>query len=59
MHRKTTTRDAPTLRVRSSNYQPTKAELEEDHRVDATFEEAVNALTRPVRIRHHDQPEDV
>ena len=35
-----------------SSYQPTKAELEEDIRVDATFEEAVQALVSPVRIRY-------
>ena len=34
------------------SYQPSKAELEEDVRVDASFEEAVDALTKPVRIRH-------
>ena len=55
--RPTTPQDAPTLRVRSSRYQPTKADLEEDPRVDATFEEAVDALTRTVRVRHHRNPE--
>lgn len=39
-----------------SGYQPTKEELVEDMRVDATFEEAVDALTRPVSIRHIDRP---
>ena len=33
-------------------YQPSKAELEEDMRVRATFEEAVEALTRPVTVRY-------
>ena len=37
-------------------YQPSKSELEEDMRVDATFDEAVDALTRPVRIRYIDHP---
>lgn len=37
--------------------QPSAAELEEDVRVDATFDEAVNALTRPVSIRYVDRPE--
>ena len=37
-------------------YQPSKAELEEDMRVDATFDEAVDALTRPVRVRYIDRP---
>lgn len=39
-----------------SGYQPSKEELEKDMRVDATFEEAVDALTRPVSIRHVDRP---
>ena len=37
-------------------YQPSKAELEADTRVDATFEEAVQALVRPVRIRYISRP---
>ena len=37
-------------------YQPSDEELEEDLRVDATFEEAVDALTRPVRVRYIDRP---
>lgn len=39
-----------------SNYQPSKAELEEDMLVDASFDEAVDALTQPVRIRYIDRP---
>ena len=38
------------------DYQPSKAELEADMRVDATFEEAVDALTQPVRVRHIHRP---
>ena len=38
------------------SYQPSKAELEADLRVEATFEEAVDALTQPVRIRHVARP---
>jgi len=39
------------------DYQPRAAELEEDVRVDASFDEAVEALTKPVRIRYVDRPE--
>ena len=39
------------------DYQPNKAELEEDVRVNATFDEAVDALTKPVSIRYVDRPE--
>ena len=34
------------------SYQPSKAELEEDLRVDATFEEAVRALARPAKVSY-------
>ena len=33
-------------------YQPSAVELREDLRINATFEEAVKALVRPVRIRY-------
>lgn len=38
------------------DYQPSKADLEEDMRVNATFEESVDALARPVRVRYIDLP---
>ena len=38
------------------DYQPSAAELAEDTRVDATFDEAVEALTKPVSIRYVDRP---
>ena len=33
-------------------YQPTREELQEDHRVDATFEEVVAACLQPVKITY-------
>ena len=44
------------VEIVGSDYQPSKEELEEDMRVDASFEEAVDALTRPVSIRYVDRP---
>ncbi len=38
-------------------YQPSKAELEADARVDATFEEAIEALCQPVNIRLINRPQ--
>ena len=38
------------------DYQPSKAELDADTRVDATFEEAIHALVSPVRIRYIPRP---
>ena len=40
----------PVVRVRPHTYQPSKAELEEDVRLDATPEELVRAVLQPVRI---------
>ena len=34
------------------SYQPSCAELREDHRVDATFEEVVAACLQPVKITY-------
>ena len=38
------------------SYQPSRAELNEDMRVDATFEESIQALVRPVRNRYIKRP---
>ena len=38
------------------DYQPSAAELADDTRVEATFDEAVEALTKPVGIRYIDRP---
>ena len=38
-------------------YQPSKAELDADMRVDATFDEAVKALAEPVTIRRVVRPD--
>ncbi len=46
----------PTVELVKSDYQPTKAELEEDIRMDVTFEEAVKVLTQPVKIRWINRP---
>ena len=54
MAKKSKTRRA--VEIVSPSYQPSKAELEEDMRVNATFEEAVDALTMPVNIRYIHRP---
>ena len=46
------------VRIVRPDYQPSRAELNEDARVDALFNEAVEALTKPVNIRYVDRPED-
>ena len=44
------------VEIARSDYQPSKAELNEDVRVNATFEEAVDAITKPVSIRYVERP---
>ena len=48
----------PKVEVVSPDYQPSKAEFDEDTRVDATFDEALDALTKPVRLRYVKRPKD-
>ena len=45
----------PEVEIVNSDYQPRVAELEEDMRLVATFEEAVQALTKPVRVKYIDR----
>ena len=42
--------DRPTIRVKPHSYQPSKAELEEPIRVDATPQKLAKAVVTPVRI---------
>lgn len=48
--------DHPTIELVKDTYQPTKAELEEDMRVRADFEELACALVQPVNVRWIEQP---
>ncbi len=45
-----------TVRLIHRSYQPSKAELEQDHRVDATFEEIARAVTRTVKVEFYKPP---
>ena len=40
----------PEVRVRPQSYQPTKAELDEAFRIDATPEELADAVLRQVKV---------
>ena len=44
--------EPPVVDLVHSSYQPSKAELEEDLRVDETFDEAVQALAQPAKVRY-------
>ena len=51
--------DKPKLRdveIVRPDYQPSKADLEADLRVEATFDEAVEALTKSVTVRRVIRP---
>ena len=48
--------EPPVVELMHPSYQPSKADLEEDLRVDATFDEAVQALVRPVEVRYVKYP---
>ena len=39
-----------------SGYEPTKAELEEEFEIDATFDELVRAVAEPVEIEYVKKP---
>ena len=45
------------VEIAHSAYQPSKAEREADLRVNATFDESVEALIKPVKIRRVIRPE--
>ena len=42
--------DRPTVRVKPHSYQPSKAELEEPIRVDATPQQLAQAVVTPVHV---------
>ena len=45
--------DPPTVRLVHNSYQPSKAELDEDYRVDATFEQIARAVTRTRKVEFY------
>lgn len=49
-HRESSVDNPPTLKLKSSRYQPSKAELEEEVRIDATPEELAKAVVHTVNI---------
>ena len=49
-------KEQKTVELVKSNYQPTKPELEEEFKIDATVEEITDALLQPVKVRWIDKP---
>ena len=45
-------KDKPTVRIKHSSCQPSKAELDEDMRIDASPEDIARAVGRQVKVRH-------
>ena len=46
------------VKIVHPSYQPSRAELREDLRVDATFEEGMRALVQPVKVQYVPTPRD-
>lgn len=47
-----------TVEITRPSYQPSKADLEEDMRMMGTFDDLVQAVIRPVKIRFVRRPKD-
>ncbi len=45
-----------TVEIVRSDYQPSKAELEEDMSIDASFEELMQSVAEPVEIKYIPRP---
>ena len=48
------TKPKPVVRLKPSSYQPSKAELQEDLRINTTPEELMRAVVRDVRVETED-----
>lgn len=48
--------EPPTVRLIGHSHQPSNAELEEDLRIDATFEEIARAFTQTVKVGFRKAP---
>ena len=56
MKEKASSKKPRTVEIVRSDYQPSKAELEEDMSSDASFEELAQAVTEPVAIKYVPRP---
>ena len=43
--------ERPVVTIKNTDYQPSRKQLKADLRVPATFEEAIDALCRPVTVK--------
>ena len=43
--------ERPVVEIEDTDYQPSRDQLRADLRVDATFDEAIDALCKPVQVR--------
>ena len=48
----------PTVDIVHPSHQPSVAELREDQRIDATFDQAVDALTRQMTVNYVKSPKN-
>lgn len=49
-------KEKSTIKIVKPSYQPSKSELESDLRIDATFDQAVEALTKSVNVKYVEKP---
>ena len=52
MKKKQQTTKRPVVAVPDPSYQPKRARLPQDQRIDATFGQLVDALTKPVKVKY-------
>lgn len=51
--------NCPSVDIVHPSYQPTAAELREDLRIDATFEQLTDALAKDVKVNYVKSPKNV
>ena len=56
MKKKPAPKKPRTVEIVRSDYQPSKAELEEDMSIDASFEELMQSVAEPVAIKYIPRP---
>ena len=47
------------VKIVHPSYQPSRAELREDLRIPATFDQAIKALVSPVKVEYVKSPEEL
>ena len=51
--------EKPTVKVVQPSYQPSRKELRQDLRINATFEEVIKGMVAPVKIEYVKSPKEL